>query len=399
MLLSGLKGGNLLNNIKLNKIFSTAEQMTNINVCSHIKALSNGGGLDHNNYIWHTQKRDRLVLVAVYFSGTGLISATYPALGQALDLNGVDYTSAFVNPNYDTETFDFTRGTGSYRLTIKKTTYEVSAAGNKTLRFKFIPLTPKSWVGEKLNSMYIIQFDSIKIDIANTIDGVVALKTDFNLVKQAFRKEFSYNLKIVDANNVATNANNMIPFISTENDLTEIGVPVNKRLRYLTKQEVFSPFYAAQMIASSLTTGTLFSNEQFISSYFDLYSRLKNDATLAEFKLGMLFPYLNEFGTVAYEYRPGGMLYLTTATTENKALDSIDNDALNGYELTMLGNDYSDRLQGALFYPVIGQTLLTDDDTGGVYLFDMVIKNNLTDAFFDLSFTLTSGYKVKFAIL
>lgn len=388
MLLTGFKGGNVLNNLRLNKLIDTAEQVSNINVCSHIKGLSNDNGNNGTNTIYHKQERDRLVLVAVYFSTTSLTTDTYPSLLNVTGMNGVDEASSFLYTSSDTEIFNFVKDDVDYILTVKKTIYSVSIGGLKRLKFTFKPMLPKNWAGEKLNSMYVIQYDSVNTSIERTIEEGLSGITSLNQVKEAFRKRQSYNLTCEGINASYAQDNRFWKNILVQEDLYEFGIPASSTLRFL--DTAFTPPRSYQ-ISSTKTTGTTFSYS--VADIGDLNFRqfdwFRRSDTSSHHRLET-FDGINYSNLSPY--------YLYTNSTKNLAINSITNDALNSYDLVMLYRDYSKRLQGRLLYPTIGIGVITTESTGAINFLDMIIKNREANADYDRYFTLTSGYKVKFAI-
>ncbi len=373
MLEVGFRGGTILDFRQLNLIAKTAEQMANVNICSHIKGLSDNGKVILTNTIYQTQLKDRLMLVAVYASSStlSLPSYQYPILTAVTDHNSNNLLAQFTFISNVSEEFDKVIDGVTYKITLAKTSYAVLAGGiNKRLKIDFSPrgASEKDFDASFFNSMFVMQVDSVLTQISQLSDQELSDYAWFNKVKQAFRLNQSYNLAIYNLAGDRINASNIFNFINYYNDLYEVGALSG-----------VSPYVGVYLydffLTGVITTGTLFDYKVFTQTLLN-------------------FNKAGRYSAVAIN----GGLYLTTTDTFNFAIDSITLDALNSYDLIMIKRDYANRLQGKLYYPVIGESLITTGNPVTPVNVNITMYNNINAEDYAYELELVNGYKLKFAI-
>ncbi len=385
MLRTGLKGGSLPDYRYLNMIAKTAEQISNVNISSKILGLSDAGKTDAANYIYHTQLRDRITLVAVYVSSASLSSPSYPSISAASDENGTSLLTNYSFVSDVSEEFDYIVDGVTYKVTFLKRTYAVAVAGvGKRTQYKIYPLIypAKDFDATYLNSLFVMQVDSSLTGITLAEDETASSYVYLNKIKEAFRLNMSYNLACIDTLGSRTVNEGILSFISTYNDLYEV-LSLTGELAYVGYEGGINYDTGAVIIwdlhlISALTTGTLL------------------DATIFEQSQTNINKLLNSYYRKNVQIANG--LSLTTTGTLNLAVNSIFQDALNSYDLVMLNRDFANRLQGKLYYPTIGRSLVTEGNPEVPIDLNIVMSNNIDNMSFSHELTLINGYKLKFSI-
>jgi len=372
MLSTGIRAGTIPDYLMLNKFARTAEQMSNINIIAHIKALSDNQKTDTSNTIYFTQLRDRIMLLSIYISVAPLSSINYPVLGDIKDENGNVLTTDFTHISNQTETFNINIDENDYILTFVKASYSVAPASiGKRVQAIVNPIsTAKDFDDTYLNSLLVLQLDSVKEEIAMLQDGGLSSSVWLNKIKTALNKNFSYSLAVFDIAGNKTRSDNTFEYINNYNDLYEIG-GLNGYQSYIS---MFDDVGSAFLIGT-LTTGTNFdyTNIEQSTANFNKTKGL-NSARLM------------------------GETYLTTTDTLSFSISSSTNAPLNSYDLIQIRNDIANRLQGRLYYPVIGVSLLTEGNAGSPVNADLIFKNNIDSINFNYSVELISGYRLRFAV-
>jgi len=384
MLRTGLKSGNLADFRYLNMIAKTAEQISNVNICSKILGLSDAGGTDTANYIYHTQIRDRITLVSVYVSSSSLSSPSYPSISTAVDENGTSLIGSYNFISAVLEEFDHVVDGITYKVTFLKKTYAVAiAALNKRVRLKIYPLSSsaKDFDATYLNSMFIMQIDSSLTGITLAEDEVVASYEYINKMKEAFRLNMSYNLAVIDTLGNKQLNYSILNYLNVYNDLYEVLSLTGERA------------YIGYEGATSFETGTAIIWDLFLQSTITAGTLL--DYTIFTQTQTNINKLLDRY---YLDTRIANGLSLTTTDTLNKSINSIYQDALNSYDLVMLNRDFANRLQGKLYYPTIGRALVTEGNPETPIDLDIIMNNNIDNMNFSHELTLINGYKLKFSI-
>jgi hypothetical protein len=377
MLRTGLKGGNLVDFRYINLIAKTAEQIANVNISSKIKGLSDAGKTNIANTIYHTQIRDRLTLVAVYVSSASLSSPSYPFLNAVSDENGVNLLASYSSLGDALEEFDHEVDGAIYKVTFLKKTYAVDPSVlDKRGKYEIYPmaLSFKDFDTTYLNSMFIMQIDANITDIDLLTESETSSYSYWNKIKEAFRLNMSYNMKCVDNNGNEVTSVAVARFLNYMNDFYECG---GDEVDYYTSS-IYGTYPG--FFEKTVTAGTSFSYTVFTQNNV-------NTRKLNQYKVSP-----DQGDSIQ------GALYLTTTDTLNLAINSIFQDALNSYDLVMLNRDFANRLQGKLYYPTIGDSLVTTGNAECPIDLNIVMNNNIDNLNFNKELTLINGYKLKFSI-
>jgi len=385
MLKTGFKAGMLVDYNILNQVILTAEQMSNVNICSKILGLSDADGTDTANYFYHTQLKNILCLVSVYVSDTSLTGATYPSLSSAFDESNNNLISNYSLISNLSEEFDYVGTEKTYKVTFLKTSYSVSAGGiGKRTKYKAYPISSsaKDFDNSLLNSMFVMQISNSLTSISLLEDDTISDFTNINKIKEAFRLNMSYNLISEDVNGKTTGGANIPEHIDLINDLYEIGsltgdIPEIARINTYNLEDVTFIHH----LEKTTTSNTLFDYSVFTQNQDN------------QIKIGRLVPsiYSTYIGV-------SKGIYLTTTDTFNLAINSISQDALNSYDLVMILRDYSNRLQGKLYYPTIGNYISTVGNPNVPIDLQITFNNNIDNLKFDYELTLVNNCKLRFAI-
>ena len=383
MLEVGFRGGTLPDFRQLNLIAKTAEQMANVTVSSHLKGISDNGKTFLTNTVYHTQLKDRLMLVAVYISESSLTipAYDYPILTAVHDYNNNNLLAQFTLISNVAEEFIKDIYGFSIKVTMIKTSYSVSSGAiDKRLKIGFSPIgTSKDFDATYFNSMFIMQVNSGLVAIDKLLDGGLSDYTWINKIKEAFRLNQSYNIAIFDVSGSKTYSDYMIKYFNYYNDLYEVGTISGETTDIgflVANSDIDGDSLYRYFLESFVTSGALFDFSRFHQTQLNF-----NKIDLANHK----------------NIIKNG-LYLTTTDTFNLAINSISDDALNSYDLIMLKRDFANRLQGKLFYPVVGTSLITTGNAEVPVNLNITMNNNIDDEDFAYELELINGYKLKFAI-
>lgn len=383
MLELGLRAGNLPDYRQLNLIASTAEQMANVNIIAHIYGLSDNDRTGTNNSIYYTQLRDRLVIYTIFVSESSLSTYLHPTLNSVYDIDNNDLTSNFVFISDTVEEFTKTVDEVDYKVTFLKTSYSVSSSAiDKRVKITFETITGAKDFGDTyFNSLVVMQVDSNLTTISSLSDEQVSDYSWINKVKEAFRLNMSYSLTCVsEAIAYASYCRDTLRFMNYYNDLYELGAFTNFNPQIVSSlSDIYDtgefynvvPYY----LTGTITSGTVFDYKTMTQTSANFNKGIEDEGR-----------FINN------------ALYLTTTDTFNKAINSTQYDALNSYDLIMINRDYANRLQGQLYYSILGGAIRTSENPNVPVNVNVIFKSNIDEIPLDYEVTLINNFKLKFGI-
>ena len=397
MLRSGIKAGQLLNQLILNQLITTAENVANMNVVARIRGLSDGDSTSLQNTIYFHQHRDRLVLINVYVSKTAMTPVS-PILVSVKDTAGTNITSSFseIDDTYDSYNFD--KNGESYILYVARRTYSVASAGKTRIELVFdaINSTTKNFLNTKITEGLILQFSSAHTIINKVNEGDTSDYHLINDIKDAFKNRQSYALTCLNqsyATSKVTNNHIFDRLLSVMEDFNEYGV-INNTKFDLVKLDSYDavnnerPFSRAY-INNTITAGTQFSYAIVTDTGDNLNKLLTNK--------NEYFP--KNYDSTNKDWATPA-LYLDTRLSDNFMIASVLDDALNSYDMHHLWRNLTKRLIGMMAYPVIGESIITNEATTGAPVdAGIEIINNVDNLTFSRNFKLTSGFEARFSIV
>jgi hypothetical protein len=312
---------------------------------------------------------------------------------------GTTITSSFseIDDTYDSYNFD--KNGESYILYIARRTYSVASAGKTRIELSFdaINSTTKNFLNTKITEGLIVQFSSAHTIINKVNEGDTSDYALINDIKDAFKNRQSYALTCFNQSSSATSkvANNHIfdRLLSVMEDFNEYGIKNNTKFD-LVKLDSYDVVNDEQPFSRAYIDNTITAGTQF--SYAVITDTRDN--------LNKLLTKKNEYFPKNYDSTNKDWidpaLYLDTRLSDNFMISSVLNDALNSYDMHHLWRNLTKRLIGMMAYPVIGESIITNEATTGAPVdAGIEIINNIDNLTFSRNFKLTSNFEVRFSIV